>query len=239
MPSGYKRSSMYNKNTQYNRKRSVKKSGWRSIMRVNNGNRYANRRGAIGYFGRQLGLIKNQMNTEVKYIDNLATSGVVTPTGTMTCITLLGQGTTDLTRVGNSILAKHLVYRFDSVNSSIDAANILRTIIFIDKNDPNNVAPTSTDLLESADITSMANKNNMDRFVILRDEIVETSQAAGAPRKAYRKGYVNLSRLHIKYKGTTSLLSACAQNQIWVFQISENANGPTSLFNPRIAFYDN
>jgi len=53
--------------------------------------------------------IVSAINTEAKYLDVSYSGNLTITTPSITCITALAQGLTDITRIGNSLLAKVLI----------------------------------------------------------------------------------------------------------------------------------
>jgi len=117
--------------------------------------------------------IVSAINTEAKYLDVSYSGNLTITTPSITCITALAQGLTDITRIGNSLLAKsiNIKYRF---NTSDTAQHIqTRIVIFVDKLQ-GGTAPTLAQLMsDTASILSHHNKNYTDRFVILKDRIFD------------------------------------------------------------------
>lgn len=219
-------------------KRKPKQAKWKQMLKLGKG-MYNDMKGPLGYAIRGVNMMKNLINTEKKYIENLTIGPIiVTSAGRIDCISLIAQGLTDITRVGNSILGASLQLRKNVVVSAVDPSQTLRMILFLDKNNANGTLPLVTDVLTTADISSMSNINNNDRFVILRDSVVTVSTSGD--NKNYEKFYVDLTRLHIKFDGTAATQASAAENHIYVLLISDVAvNGPTVTVGNRIAFYDN
>lgn len=201
---------------------------------------YNNFKGPLGYALRGVNMLKNLINTETKYIDTVVNTNTNfdNTTGQMNALSLCSQGVSDTSRIGNSILCKHLTINWAvSLNNSNTNGNRFRLIIFIDKQNAKGVAPSATDILTAVTPTALKNVDNLDRFVILRDIMGNVD-----PDKPVVNGkiYIPLHRLHTKYDGTLGQQSDLAENGIYLLGLTnQNTNLPFLNFQARLAFYDN
>lgn len=226
----------------YKRKRYVKKDKrptWAKIMHTGF-QMYNNFKGPLGYALRGVNMLKNLINTETKYIDTVQTTSTNfdNNTGLMIPLSLCSQGVSDTSRIGNSILCKHLTINWAvTINPSNTNGNRFRIIVFIDKQNVKGVSPVATDLLASVVPTALKNVDNLDRFVILRDIMRKVD-----PDEPTVNGkiYIPLHRLHTKYDGSLGQQSDLAENGIYLLALSnQGINLPTLNLNARLAFYDN
>lgn len=225
----YKR--RYRKSTRRPRRQST----WKRMVGI--GKQLYAGRGALGYAIRGVNMLKNLVNAEAKFLDT-SINVSVSSSGTVQPLSLIGQGTTDITRVGNSILCKDITAKY-IVSQNASATNTsVRWVLFLDKQNANGTAPTMTDLLQSAGVTQPMNRDNADRFVILRTGIIDLS--INGTRQRHIQIYKDLSRLHIKYDGTDATQASAAEHQLYLGLISNEAtNTPTFGGVSRIHFYDN
>lgn len=156
------------------------------------------------------------INTEAKYHD-VATS--VTPTFStphIANLSLFGQGLTDKDRVGNSLLAKNLQWKITIKNPETAFSTKVRFMLISDKSQ-GGVPPTLAQIMELPSSTlSMSNKNFSDRFVIMKDELIDLNQqdmAAGVLHTD--KGFKQLD-FHIRYLGPGNTAPNAGPNSLYL-----------------------
>lgn len=211
---------------------------WKQIMNIGK-ELYQDYGGALGYAIKGVNMMKNLINTETKHFDSIPYATNVI-SGPVNAIPLgnMAQGTTDATRIGNSILCKSILLRILLSRNTTAVNNPYRLILFIDKNNAKGVTPTSAELLQGDTIYAPVNINNTDRFVILRDHF-DTVQDQSNAQEAFT-WFVNLSRLHCKYDGTGNAQGDLAENQLYLICFSDQAvNGPNVQATSRLNYYDN
>lgn len=211
---------------------------WKQIMKLGK-DLFPSIRGPLGYAIKGVNLMKNLINTEVKYIDTTVQNGAtVTTTSNATPITAVAQGSSDITRNGNSILIKYIVVRWQVFVNATAGDNTLRMIVFIDKDNAKGTAPTNAELFSQNGALGFTNINNTDRFAILRDVQIDVNATGDKMKSGHF--YHDCSRLHVKYDGTDATQGSCAENHIYVLFVSDQAtNGPTVNCISRVGFYDN
>lgn len=119
------------------------------------------------------------INTEYKYHDQTQTLTAHTP-GTNDVIvgmtTNIAQGVTDVTRIGNSILAKNLQVRFamdfpQTVGPPFVSGIYARMMIIMWKGNIQNDPPTAAKLFEApTNLYSPVNKDYSEQMVVMRDK---------------------------------------------------------------------
>lgn len=125
-----------NRRRPYNRKR---RGGGRAAFR-----RYGSKIGNVAYSALKLAKrLKDAVNIEYKYYDSL-TYSTATYTGSVVTLNNMSQGTTDVTRVGDSIKVQNLIIR-GMVNWSNQQGVARMMVIW----DPQNKITAVSDLLES------------------------------------------------------------------------------------------
>lgn len=226
----------------FKRRRYVKRDRrptWAKIMHTGY-QMYNNLKGPLGYALRGVNMLRNLVNTEAKYCDTVSNTGAGFDNNTGLVIPLchLAQGTTDTTRIGNSILGKHLTINWAvTQNPSNTSGNRFRIIVFIDKQNAHGITPQAQELLMSVIPTSQLNIDNLDRFVVLRNVMGHVD-----PDNPVRSGkmFIPLHRLHIKYDGIGAGQGTLAENGIYILYVSnQGTNTPIQNTNARLAFYDN
>lgn len=195
-----------------------------------------------------------QNDAEIKYQSSLQVNQAVDDTPTIYSAGAVGQGTTNITRLGNVIQCKgfHLRANYRSVVSAS-----VRQIIFVCEADATGM-PTITlanILLDTTNpVVSMYNPNyvsnnmNSDRpFKILSDKHLVLAPAtpaynAGVPGgQSFCNGYMNTFipyRRKIVYSGSGSALADMNKNTLFYMFISDNTTGTEADFDHILYFTD-
>lgn len=225
----------------FKRKRPFKQPRWKKMVGIARTaiDTVANAGGKIGLIARAVRGIRNLVNSEAKFVDANATNTPDT-TGVVNILTLIAQGTTDTTRIGNSVLSQSLDIKCTFVPSASATASFVRYIVFIDKYDGAGTAPTLANLLQATvSVQSFMNMDNSDRFVVLRNDVVPLT-LVGNNRAVYREIHLKLTDLHVKYDGTTAAQASCTNNHIYFALLSNEAiNTPSVSWVTRYRFVDN
>lgn len=212
---------------------------WKRMMKVGR-KMYSNIRGPLGYAIRNINYMKNLINSEKKFIDTTVFNSVVITTGITSAIpmTLLANGTSDVTRNGNSVLANALEIKGTLVANATALTNVCRVVCFIDKQNAGGTAPVWLDVHSAAITRAFMNVQNTDRFVILRNQVFSVSTTG--PAITHFEWHIPLNGLHIKYDGTAADQASAAENHIYCAAMSDDGtNGPTLAVLSRFSFYDN
>lgn len=180
---------------------------------------------------KQIKSLKQQAPNRVHDITNSATADTV---GTFILLNAMGQGDNYNNREGSEVISKYLDIKIQLTNA--DASNILRVIIFVDKQ-PNGAACSSTDLLEQPanPILTHMNFNNKQRFHILRDTQIVTDTD---DPYTFMKMFIKY-RTKSRYSGTGSAISNITTNAIYAFVVSDSnaATHPSYVLTSRLGFY--
>lgn len=190
---------------------------------------------ALSYAVKGVNLLKQLVNVEKKFTDQTVGT-TVTTTGGIQCLNLVAQGSTDITRNGDSIKMHGLQYKLNvGINSSANQT-VYRHMIVLDK-DSRQGTPAISDILSTANTISPTNVDGHDRFVILKDERIALN-TGGVPSKVYDE-YIPLD-IHAKYVSAGSTVADTAQNTLWFVNITNEAtNGAGVSGHFRVSFYDN
>lgn len=200
--------------------------------------------------------IASVINAEHKHVDTISNHGVNNATPTITCLTNMAQGTTDQTRTGNSILAKHMYIKGVIIRNASAGATVyeqVRTMLILDTNDENDTAPTIDLLLQNYSTAycgiSMHNKNYTDRFKVLYDKTTTLSVYQPIKKWKYYKifkvktyqgqgGKSVIRAVHMTYNGVNS--TDLSKNHIYLVEISNvDTNTPTQVSHVRFGYVDN
>lgn len=189
----------------------------------------------IAGMGRTVNFLKGVINSELKRYDENVNS-LIDSSGVITALSDMGTGDTINVRDGWSILAKYDTAKFTFVMNASATTTLVRLILFVDTQN-NGVLPTVADVLGSADVSSLINPKNTQRFTVLYDR--RYSMSINANRSIIAKAYKKLD-FHIRYTADASGVASQSKNGIFLLAISSEAtNTPTLDFHNRIAYYDN
>lgn len=170
--------------------------------------------------------IVKAINTEQKWFDNAYTRTVDSASPAIDIQSMFATGTTESTRIGNSILDKDINIRINMAGNFTSAAsNYVRIILFVDKETAAVAgAPTMATLLQApTNILSAFNKDYTDRYAILKDKRVVLNSASnqGMMIKIYKK-----LDFHTRYVGNGAAAPANAgQNHIHIVLMTSNTVG--------------
>jgi len=158
----------------------------------------------------------SMINTELKYFDKTATVSAYNPgTNDQAIIVTQGiaQGTSDITRIGNSILAKNIQIRFAlNFPATLGAPNIMgihcRAMLLCWKPNLQVDGPSVAKIFEAPNnLYSPVNKDNSDNFVVIKDKFFTlNSQSSVAATAGFMtmKWYKDLN-WHMRYQaGSTA-----------------------------------
>lgn len=211
---------------------------------------FKRKRGGKGRLGpRQVRQVKRIVNSsqETKFYDISSSGASVSSTGTITSLTSIAQGTTDITRVGDSISLMRMMW--SGVLTVGDQFNIVRVILFQWK--PNdNVAPALADLLlngpsGSPDVYSFYNHDLRGQFHIMSDRtysLIGNGTSSSIPFQpktqiliAHNKG-LSVGLKKVQYQGGTTV----GTHKIYVLTLSDSSAvaHPIITYNARIYYKD-
>nr|UOF80765.1 capsid protein [Cressdnaviricota sp.] len=176
------------------------------------------------------------VNTESKFADLGVTTLNPSNTGGLTYLSGVAQGTTNITRVGNSLLAKSVLINIQCVINASATNTVVRLVLFVD-HDNQGADPAVTTVLQSADSRAFINRLQGKRFSVLKDwqYVLNTSTNAQVNDKVYLKLHH-----HIKYGGTDATVASALQGNVFLLSISDQAvNTPTVIVNSRLRYIDN
>lgn len=192
--------------------------------------------GKIGAVAGTVAKIMALINVETKYFET-SSSNPVSNTGTyQVTLNNIAGGTAENQRVGEKVVNDNLIINYVAKVNASATNTLMRIIVFFDKKPEVSYPPTWLQVMTSATPVSQNNKDNGDRFIMLRSVMVPlTSQ--GAQQKV-GKIFVPLSKIHSSWNSSSG--TDFEQGAIFLYAIADEAtNTPTLEFTSRINYYDN
>lgn len=195
--------------------------------------------------------IASVINVEKKHLDKESTGAYISTTPALSILTDMSQGTSDITRVGNSILSKSIQGRgFIYWNTGGAASQIMRVMIFRDAENTDGTPPNISNILETTGPISSINSplkiSEAGHFHIIHDKIYTVDAYRPMVKiKWFNKFPVlkdkqgrRIKGIHAKFNAGTT--SAWAEGAIWLLVVSSSAtNGPGIAWYSRYRFIDN
>lgn len=186
--------------------------------------------------------VVGMINTQNKICDTTLSAQAVTNTGFVQPITLMGQGTDIVNRLGEEIHPKEIDVRLVASIGSSTVPVTMRVVIFRDRN-CNGGIPNVTDVLSVVTPAPVSHYNyfnfqgdDMPRFDILMDETF-----ALAPASDQNQVLLEQIKLkeddHIHYLGTANAYASLGKGNIFLLAISSVATSvPLLDFNSRLNY---
>lgn len=190
---------------------------------------------AMPYVLRSIKMMKTMINSEEHYKD-ISNNTTFTSAGDIQFLSGIAQGDTDITRSGNKVLLKDILFRVNINSNSATQNTTVRMILFVDK-ECDGANPTVAQLLTSASPLSPLNMDFSKRFVIISDKLMSFSNT-GQQERTF-KIYKTLN-FHALFDGNLVTVADAKENHIFALFISDTAaNNPGYSYTSRIKFYDN
>lgn len=180
------------------------------------------------------------INCEKKY-HNFVQNTTTDYGGYISCLSNMGQGDTDSTRDGTSILARSVYFNANITMESTQTTQDFRIIMFVDKNTIKGVPITVADLLQVTGsrnvLLSPYNQTINGRIKVLRDWKfnLDTAKSRSKRISEFIKIY-----LHPKFTGASS--ADFDKDHIFICVLASNPVGsslPTVDIVSRLGYYDN
>lgn len=192
------------------------------------------------------GLYSKRGRDELKVCDVSGATIQALSSGAVTLINGVSQGTDYTNRIGRKILVKSLFMRFNIYpNSAISqpTGDLIRVLLLCDYQ-PNGAAPTTTDILQTADYLSPLNLNNRDRFKVWYDKYISMEASyypsflltAGSPAMHFRQVFKKMS-MEVINSGSGATVGSIQTGAMYIFVISKST-GTLYDFNTRVRFID-
>lgn len=199
-----------------------------------------------GFYGRF-----QPQGSEFKFFDGTKASTTIATTGTILDDSLLhvAQGTTESQRVGRRInivrLSMHVTFTLPSTSVVADTSDVVRFIVYIDKQ-ANGATAAKGDLLADGDAyNSFRNLVNKGRFIFLCDKSITMKCPSGSydgandqfgEDRRFMKLNFNMN-LPIEYSSTTGSITEIKSNNIGVMALGSQGK-TTVLYKWRARFSD-
>lgn len=191
------------------------------------------------------------INTEAKYFDQTAAVTAYSPGTNDQIISLTGgiaQGLTDVTRIGNSLLAKDLQLRMAfNFQNTVGSPNVMgihcRAMLICWKENTQLNGPTAARLFESpTNLYSPVNKDYSDQFVVLKDKFFSLNSAVdiSAPTGFTTMKWFKPINWHLRYQGANTT-DFTTNHIVLVIRSSASAsvNALQCTYYSRLNFTDN
>lgn len=210
--------------------------------------RLADQSNNIGLVAKSILPIAMAINTEHKYIDIALGTAAYAP-GTNDSLTLISgtiaQGTTDQTRVGNSVLLKNINFHANVywTPSATVTTNMVRIVLLVWKENLQDNPPTVAKILETpSNISSRFNKDYTDQMVILKDKYIgmQSPLANTNPANQIHVKFFKKLDFHARWDGST--VNDGTVNHIFCLIQGSNplvANQSTVSYYARVDYTDN
>lgn len=199
--------------------------------------------GVIGTIGSSVASIASMINVEDKFVDSTINYDLSagTPINGQV-LNQIAQGSDVNQRNGNKILDKYLQVNlrvFLDATATALATQTVRIVILIDKKPQIGALTWNTVYSGTNNVTGLINKNTAgDRIVVLQDKKMVLN--GGNMRLFYKKLYINLSRIHSQYTGSTA--TAYESGMIYILAITDVAGASPDVHvrgDARFAYMDN
>lgn len=195
--------------------------------------------GAAARVARAVMPVVSMINTEAKYWDATSSSNVYAPGTSDYIVNLTGGllgGTTDTTRIGNSVLAQNIQVKgyVQWLASAAATTGLTRLIFMVWKENAQSNTPTAAKIFEApGTFHSPYNKDYTDQFVVLKDKVFAHNcplAQALVQQTIHFKWFKKLS-FHMRWLDATATYT---QNHVWMIV---RGSGATSANQSTISFY--
>lgn len=170
------------------------------------------------------------VNSEEFVLDTGVGASVAAYTASVIQINAMGQGDGQSSRTGNSILMKK-VHRTEQITVTSGNATI-REILFYDKQQIADTAPSATDLLDASTPWALYNKLSKSRFQVLEDKLTVLT-SVNRP-VILRRNTKQLNK-HATFNGTTS----ADIQKMGLYRLIITDNAVTVVGSYRLFYHDN
>lgn len=175
-------------------------------------------------------------NTEVKRLDTVST--ITCNPGSVSPLLLLGEGADFNQRVGHSVRLETLEFRLLFQGSGANAFDATRCVVFIDTESARGSAPAVTDVLEAATVNSLFQHDNLERFDVIHDFIVDADLFGRGI--FHSKVFALKLGTHATWDGSGATIASVDRGQPYLLLISAQTSNQTScLLVCRASFVDN
>lgn len=182
--------------------------------------------------------LRSLINVEKKKYDVSASS---TTSGNVIILNSIGQGDTDQSREGNSVLMKSLLFRGYLSTSATAGVTRVRIMLIRDNQQIGDTAPSQSDILDgdfTDPIQAPLNNNTVGRFTVLADRKYCLNQLVAAQSMAQEISIYLRMNKHARYNGTSG--SDIQKNGIYCLFIHDQPTySPQLNYSSRLTYVDN
>lgn len=176
--------------------------------------------------------VASLVNVEFKFHDTTMGTGI-SSTPTITLLTDIDQGDSNLNREGNQVKCKSLNNVMYATQHASATLTLLRRILFIDTQQ-DGTTPASQELLQdNTNILSLKRHDYRKRFIILDDQLITLGDQKMFHTKYYKK-------MSMALNWTSATGTDTINNHIYqLLMSSEPTNTPSVYTYSRVLFLDN
>lgn len=183
---------------------------------------------------------------EIKFVDNGVAFTTATLAGAITLLSGIAQGTDYNQRLGRQVNLKSCEFRiwFNAVGATTtNWFTHTRYILFIDRQS-NATTPLVSEVLQSADYSAFKNVNTEDRFRILVDKTISSTQASNSTTisaventAVHKHHYITIGEKQY-FSNTGSTVGSIDSGAIFALVITSNASSMSYAINARTRFFE-
>lgn len=184
------------------------------------------------------GAVRRLMNVETHRFDDSSGPAAIVAAGTVRPVTLIAEGDDYNNRSGRSIRTVAVESRFRAyLDPTVALKDSVRVILFVDLENAG-ATPAVTDVLSAAQPNSPFQVDNLERFVVLKDEYFTVETYTKQAHPIVVKMPLDI---HIKFRGATGVAASMAEGAIFWLVISTSAVANTSFWEQytRVSYVDN
>ena len=180
-------------------------------------------------------VLKKLINVEFKHVDFSRNAQVVDFNGLMDYLNDSGQGTTDQSHIGDSILNKHTSIRGKLQRGTVDS--VVRLIVIKDKSDAMTIPTLLTNTGTSVTPFSTREKDHRSNYTIMKD--MTYTLDSGRPSLSFN--FELKSNDHTKFNAATNTINTNAFRFVFISDqpAGVGAAAPTITYARRHSYIDN
>jgi len=205
---------------------------------------WGKRSGAGGAAGAVFGTARGVTAAETHYFDATSVTAVSSG-GQVLLLNAMAQGPDFDERIGNKIVMKSVEWRMRL--SNIAAEGCYRTpvrLLFVYDRQANGAALTGAMVLDAFSTTSLKLVANRDRFLILRDELIDWNTfGAGIAGDSgvdevqiQRKGFIPLKGLPTTYNAAAAAIGSVTTGSLYALIVGGTTSNMNMVLNTRLRY---
>lgn len=198
--------------------------------------RWGNYKAGLGQLWKDVKLLKSLINVEHKYLD-VSNSTTYDNTIGSELLNGMGQGTTSITRTGDTVKWTSLLIRMSFNLHASATQSRIRVLIYRDKQTNGALIADDNILASSTNILAPRNLDYDKRLKVYKDFVVMIN--TDRPEKQL-KIYIGKLKFHTRYVDGNATISSISTNSMCIAIMSDEAtNMPTVGYYCRMRFIDN